>query len=455
MERLAAILTVAGSDSGGGAGIQADLKTITMLGGYGASVITALTAQNTKGVEGIHECPADFVALQLKAVLTDIKFDAMKTGMLFSAPVIKAVAPFLSKVKFPVVVDPVCISTSGHKLLKDDAVEAMVDRIFPHATLLTPNLPEAEFFSGIRIRTNKDVEHAAKVLMGMGPGAVLIKGGHSDSPVMTDWLMSGDKKLIPFMQPRIKTANTHGTGCTLSAAIATSLGQGATVASAIRHAQHYLGLALRAGFEIGAGSGPPNHGALLFKERARTTVLDDMEAVRRRLENMQGLGPLLPRSPMNVAVALPFADCPDDVAGFHGGVVADRNGQVTVCGRPGFGASVRTASALLAGMRLNPGVRCAATLAMDDRVRNAVKRLGWGWAGYAPDDRPEYIQENGGPIEEWGVFQGMSTHPDPATVRCILVEGGKGRSPLIHFFASTAEELQVMFCDLVDALGVD
>lgn len=455
MERPATILTIAGSDSGGGAGIQADLKTITMLGGYGASVITALTAQNTRGVDGIHACPADFVALQLKSVLTDIEVDAAKTGMLFSAPVIKAVAPFLKKAKFPVVVDPVCVATSGHKLLEDRAVEAMVDRIFPYAALLTPNLPEAEFFSGIRIQTTKDVERAAKVLLGMGPRAVLIKGGHADSPVITDWLMGRDRKIIPFMQPRIRTRNTHGTGCTLSAAIATALGQGASLPEAIRRGQLYLNLALRAAFELGAGNGPPNHGALLVKERARTRILDDMEAVRRRMESMPGLARLLPRSPMNVAMAVPFADSAEDVAGFHGGVVADRDGRVTVCGRPGFGASVRTASALLAGMRLSPAIRCAATLAMGEDVKRVVERLGWPSAGYSPDERPEYLQGTGGPVEEWGVFECMSAHPSPELVRCIMVEGGQGRSPLVHLFSTDPEGLQVMFCDLVDGLGVD
>lgn len=157
MERLPCVLTIAGSDSGGGAGIQADLKTITMLGGYGASVITALTAQNTAAVTGIHAPSAKFVALQLKTVLDDIKVDAAKTGMLFSAPIIEALAGILKNKSFPLVVDPVCVATSGGKLLQDDAVEAMVDRMFPLADLLTPNLPETELFTGLTIKTREDI----------------------------------------------------------------------------------------------------------------------------------------------------------------------------------------------------------------------------------------------------------------------------------------------------------
>ncbi|WP_243546747.1 bifunctional hydroxymethylpyrimidine kinase/phosphomethylpyrimidine kinase [Pseudodesulfovibrio tunisiensis] len=266
MSKLPCILTIAGSDSGGGAGIQADLKTITMLGGYGASVITALTAQNTTGVTGIHAPDPKFVALQLKTVLEDIRVDAAKTGMLFSAGIIRALARFLSKRRFPLVVDPVCVATSGAKLLEDDAVKAMVEHMFPCADLLTPNIPEAELFSGVEIEGRDDVFLAAERMLTMGPKAVLIKGGHADSLAVTDWFVQQGHDPIPLMQARVDTPNTHGTGCTLSAAIATGLGQGMGLGAAIRRAQEYLNLALRAGFPVGEGertaesSGPLDQG---------------------------------------------------------------------------------------------------------------------------------------------------------------------------------------------------
>jgi hydroxymethylpyrimidine/phosphomethylpyrimidine kinase len=175
------ILTIAGSDSCGGAGIQADLKTIAMLGGYGASVITALTAQNTTGVSGIHPVPADFVVQQYLAVTSDLKVRAAKTGMLFSAEIIKALSQVLAQRDFPLVVDPVCVSQSGTRLLEESAVAAMARNIFPLADLLTPNLPEAELFAGMRIKSAQDICEAAERLLALGPKAVLIKGGHMDS----------------------------------------------------------------------------------------------------------------------------------------------------------------------------------------------------------------------------------------------------------------------------------
>ena len=300
MERLPCILTIAGSDSGGGAGIQADLKTIAMLGGYGASVITALTAQNTKAVTGIHAPSAKFVARQLSTVLDDIAVDAAKTGMLFSAPIIEAIAPILATKTFPLVVDPVCVATSGAKLLKDDAVEAMTELVFPLADLLTPNVPEAELFTGIEIRDREAVFLAAKMLLKMGPKAVLIKGGHLDSFAVTDWFVMAGADPIPFMQPRVKTDCTHGTGCTLSAAIATGLGYGLDLGPAIMRAQEYLNLALRAGYRLGEGGGPPNHLAPWIKERARTGVLAKVDELGRRLAATPGLRAMLPRSRGNL-----------------------------------------------------------------------------------------------------------------------------------------------------------
>ena len=253
------VLTIAGSDSGGGAGIQADLKTITSLGGYGASVITALTAQNTCGVTGIHAPPADFVALQLSTVLEDIPVHGAKTGMLFSADIIQALAGVLKGKKFPLVVDPVCVATSGSQLLEDNAVDAMVKEIFPLADILTPNLPETELFTGICVTNMDDASKAADVFMKMGCERVLIKGGHLDSgDDATDWLFSESGGIV-LSQPKVATKNTHGTGCTLSAAIATGLSFGLDAEKAVNQAQRFLNAALRTGFDIGEGSGPPNH----------------------------------------------------------------------------------------------------------------------------------------------------------------------------------------------------
>ena len=254
------ILTVAGSDSGGGAGIQADLKTVAALGGYGLSVIAALTAQNGLGVTGIHDPGADFVARQLIAVLEGFPVAAAKTGMLFSARTIERVAELLRGRNFPLVVDPVSVSKSGAPLLREDAVEALKTHMLPLADLLTPNRPEAVMLSGMDMNSADDIVAAGRRLLDMGPKAVLIKGGHFDSRVaVTDWLIVPDEEPVPLRQARVESGNTHGTGCTLSAAIAVGLGRGLPLRVAATNAQAYLNLALRRSYNPGKGVGPLNH----------------------------------------------------------------------------------------------------------------------------------------------------------------------------------------------------
>lgn len=259
------ILTIAGSDSGGGAGIQADLKTITMLGAYGMSVISALTAQNGLGVTGIHAPDPAFVTLQLRTVLEGFPVQAAKTGMLFSSAIIGAVADILSARSFPLVVDPVCVSQSGHRLLEEDAVDALRERMLPLADLLTPNRPEAELLAGMPIHSDADVAEAGRRLLGMGAKAVLIKGGHCEgTPIfVTDWLITPDRDPDPLRQPHVDTPNNHGTGCTLSAAIATWLGFGMPLRVAVTKAQEYLNMGLRHAYAPGEGAGPPCHFAAL------------------------------------------------------------------------------------------------------------------------------------------------------------------------------------------------
>ena len=257
------VLTIAGSDSGGGAGIQADLKAMTVLGGFGTSVITALTAQNGLGVTGIHAPDADFVVQQLTTVLDGFPIKAAKTGMLFSAPIIDGVANVLAKQEVPLVIDPVSVSTSGHALLQQDAVDALVNRIIPLAAVVTPNRPEAEMLAEMKIESEADVKEAIRRILKMGPKAVLLKGGHIDeaNEDMADWLGTQDTEPVALHHQRINTINTHGTGCTLSAAIATFLAHGLELKAAVKKAQGYLSQCLRESYTPGEGFGPPNHAA--------------------------------------------------------------------------------------------------------------------------------------------------------------------------------------------------
>jgi len=257
------VLTIAGSDSGGGAGIQADLKTIAAHGCYGASVITALTAQNTLGVTGIHAVPVDFVAAQMDAVLGDIGADAVKIGMLFSPELIRTVARGLTKHNVTtIVLDPVMIAQSGDKLLQDEAIEALKSELIPLATIITPNLPEASVLLGREIATREAAMQALKELAAMGCQNVLVKGGHLESGDSDDALFIGsEERIVTLPGVRIPTRNNHGTGCTLSSAIASNLARGEDVESAVRHAKEYISQAIRAGadYVIGQGHGPVHH----------------------------------------------------------------------------------------------------------------------------------------------------------------------------------------------------
>jgi hydroxymethylpyrimidine/phosphomethylpyrimidine kinase len=255
-------LTIAGSDSGGGAGIQADLKTFSALGVYGASVVTALTAQNTKGVSAIHDVPAAFVATQMDAVFSDLAVGAVKIGMVSQRAVIEAIAAGLERWRQDkVVLDPVMIATSGDKLLAADAVEVLKRALIPRALVVTPNLPEAAaLLNGTVARNEAEMREQGERLLALGPRAVLMKGGHGSGAESVD-LLIGPHTFVRFAAGRVATQNTHGTGCTLSAAIAAGLAKGLALNEAVGAAKRYVTAALAAAdsIKIGSGHGPPHH----------------------------------------------------------------------------------------------------------------------------------------------------------------------------------------------------
>ena len=258
-------MVVAGSDSGGGAGIQADIKTITVLGGYAATAITALTAQNTLGVFGVLPIDPEFVAEQMSVVLADIGADAVKTGMLFSAEIVAAVASVLEvrARHLPVIVDPVMVAKGGASLLERGARVALVERLLPLAALITPNAPEAAALSGVKVETVDDMERAADRLLSFGASAVLIKGGHLPGDTIVDLLRTADGEALRFEHARIVTKSTHGTGCTLAAAITCGVALGFTLRDAVARAEDYVVEAIRTAPGLGKGHGPLNHGHVI------------------------------------------------------------------------------------------------------------------------------------------------------------------------------------------------
>ena len=251
-------MTIAGSDSGGGAGIQADLKTFAALGVYGTSVITAVTAQNTLSVDGITEIPAEMVSAQINTVMCDIGTDAVKTGMLAHRGIIEAVADRIEALQMPnVVVDPVMVAKSGDRLLREEAIDAYRTRLLPRALVVTPNIPEAEALVGFRVKSDDDALRAARAIVDMGATNVVIKGGHREGAVK-DILYSEDG-VHEFVSERIQSKNTHGTGCTFASAIAANLARGCSVELAVFHAKEYVAAAIETAYPVGQGHGPLNH----------------------------------------------------------------------------------------------------------------------------------------------------------------------------------------------------
>jgi len=259
MPALGRVLIIAGSDSGGGAGIQADIKTVTALGGYAATAVTAVTVQNTLGVMDVHPIPLEVVAAQARAVLSDIGADAIKTGMLGDAATVELVARLLDEAKVPAVVDPVMVAKGGAALLAHAAVVAVRERLVPRATLLTPNAPEAEALTGLTVATTDDLRRAGEALLAAGAKAVLMKGGHVPGDRVTDVLMTPRGETI-FESERIDTRHTHGTGCTLASACATGLAQGLPLTDAVARAWAYVQEAIARAPGLGQGHGPLDHG---------------------------------------------------------------------------------------------------------------------------------------------------------------------------------------------------
>ena len=253
------VLIIAGSDSGGGAGIQADIKTVTALGGYAATAITAVTVQNTLGVTGVHDVPLGVIEAQARAVLDDIGADAIKTGMLADAAIVELVAALIAEYQIPAVVDPVMIAKGGASLLQEQAVKVLVEFLIPQATLLTPNAPEAEALTGLPVHTSDDLKRAGDALLTLGAQAVLMKGGHIPGDRVVDLLLTPYAE-TRYETGRIETRHTHGTGCTLASACAAGLAQGHSLEHSVGAARNYVIEAIRRAPGLGQGHGPLDHG---------------------------------------------------------------------------------------------------------------------------------------------------------------------------------------------------
>jgi hydroxymethylpyrimidine kinase / phosphomethylpyrimidine kinase / thiamine-phosphate diphosphorylase len=363
-------LTIAGSDSGGGAGIQADLKTFAALGVYGASVITSVTAQNTLEVTGIHDLPPEFITLQLDTVVRDLSIDAIKTGMLSNPAIIRAVSERLQTLAVEkLVVDPVMVAKGGAALLRKEAEAELIQSLLPLAYIVTPNLGEAEVLAAMPIRNLSDMEQAARRIHAKGPRHVVVKGGHLDGPP-TDILFDGQR--FEYVEgKRIETKNLHGTGCTFASAIAAELAKGAEVTQAVRSAKAYITTAIRLAEPIGHGFGPTHHFGALYRQAARYDILLQLEEAVTQLR-AGGIAALIPELQSNLGLALPHATTLQEVAAWDGRIM--RVGEdIHPVGNPRFGAPRHVATMILAVVRVDPRYRSAMNLRYGEDVLQACQ----------------------------------------------------------------------------------
>jgi hydroxymethylpyrimidine/phosphomethylpyrimidine kinase len=430
------VLTIAGSDSGGGAGIQADLKAITLLGGFGMSVITALTAQNTLGVHGIHEIPPSFVEKQMEVVLSDIGADAIKTGMLAHSEIIRVVARKIRQYGLKVVVvDPVMVAKSGDSLLRKDAQEALIKELIPLAWVITPNLPEASVLAGFKVTSLEEMRKAARRIHQLGAKHVVVKGGHLKG-VAVDLVYDG-KYFSEMEGPRIATKNTHGTGCTFASAIATLLARGDTVDEAVKKAKNFITMAIQSGLNLGKGHGPTNPSAYIVREMERYRVVQELKRAVKVLKE-ERVGHLIPEVSSNLGYALPFAEGFEDVAAFPGRIVRFRD-SATTYSDPEFGASRHVASIILTVMEFDPEYCSAMNIRYSRETVAQLRRKGFLVGQFDRRLEPKKVKKQEGSSLEWGVgevLRKMKRVPD-----FIYDEGGVGKEPMIRVLGRNPMEV--------------
>jgi len=397
------ILTIAGSDSGGGAGIQADLKTITALGEYGMSVVTAITAQNSRGIKAIQGISPEIIKKQIDCIFEDFGADAVKTGMLVNGGVVLIVAEKLKKYKVKnLFIDPVMISKSGDLLLSINGIGALVKELIPQAFLVTPNLYEASILcklSGRGVDSLAKMKQAAKEINKMGARNVLIKGGHLKGDAI-DILYDG-KRFHEFAEKRINTCHTHGVGCTLSAAIATFFAKGYSLYSSVEEGKKYVTGAIKNACSLGKGINPVNHLAPGLSNYSRYEVLNELNDALEILKK-ENIWRLIPEVGSNIGYCLPYATGLDDVAAIPGRVIKLNRDVVNVA-EPEFGASSHVGKIALAIKNFDGNFRSVMNIRFSEEILKICKRLGFDVAEFSRKKEPQEIKAQEGSSLAWGV----------------------------------------------------
>lgn len=430
MPPMANALTVAGSDSVGGAGLQADLKAFEALGVHGCSVVTCVTSQNTRGVSAIFPVPPEGVASQLRSVLEDVKLGAVKTGMLYSAEIVKVVSTQLKGVGAPIVVDPVMAATTGSELHVEGFVEALVSRLLPMSALVTPNLAEAERLSGIEVRDGRSAKRAARRIMELGPDAVLVKGGHLKGSEAADYLC-WDNKVVKVASPKLDV-EVHGTGCTLASLIAGNLALGLDMEEAVRTSKSMIFKAVLAREYVGMGVPCANPLAVLRIEAQKAAMLQELEEAASLLEETMDAS-LLPEVGTNMGYGVLGALGPDEVAAFDGRIVrCGTRARRIGCAR--FGASKHVARIVLAASSRDPEARCALNIKYSGDNLALCRKAKLSVASFDRAREPRGVSSM-----TWGVLDAIDRRGSVPDV--IFDRGGVGKEPMIRLLGRSPQEV--------------
>ena len=431
-------LSIAGSDSGAGAGIQADLKMFSALNVYGCTAITAITAQNTKHVTQIFEIPPPMVEQQIRSILVDMRPNAIKIGMVYSSSIIDAVYSSLKKITFkiPIVLDPILAAGTGAKLLRTDAYKSFVSKLIPLCTLITPNRMEAEKLANIVIKTENDAIEAARKINKLGAENILVKGGHADSAYITDLLIDGKGDTTKFTNPRLKIRETHGSGCNFSSAVTAYLAKGIGLVQACKMANEHIHAAIKNAVTIGKGLPIANPLSVIHRDASRYRTLEDLQQAAEQLSMLDGFYKLIPETQTNFVYAIPDAVDTSDVAAVRGRIIRIENTAMPAS-YVKFGASSHVASAVIVYMSFKPEFRSAINIRCDERIVDVCKSL-FSVASYDRAKEPKKMKRQEGSTVRWGVLSALSKNP---IAEIIYHTGDIGKEPMIILFGRNPAEV--------------
>jgi hydroxymethylpyrimidine kinase / phosphomethylpyrimidine kinase / thiamine-phosphate diphosphorylase len=423
-------LSVAGSDSAAGAGIQADLKSFSALGVYGCTAITAITAQNTSEVSEIFDMSPEIIRKQIEAITTDMHLDAVKIGMVHSKAVVQTVYKALRGCKAPIVLDPILASATGSKLIDDNAFEHFKSHLIPISTVITPNLMEAERLTDLQIKTVQDSINAARIIRKLGPKNVVIKGGHANSEHATDILCINNGGIVRISNRRIKVPPIHGSGCNFSAALTAFLARGFGLIEAFKSANLYVHESILNGFRPGRGLLVINPVYRIYEYASRYEVLNKLQQALIEIESINNFSELIPETQSNIVYAMPNAKHVHDVAGVKGRVI--RIGKIVrAASTLEFGASTHVASAVIEYMKYNPCMRSSMNIKLDRKILRICDSL-FHIASYCRRLEPEYVKRKEGKSIGWGISNALKNNP---RAEIIYHRGDIGKEPMILVFS--------------------